>query len=80
MAPGDCYAIGCRARVLPTIVFCEKHAAMVQSDTLKVLDRTFKGRRKPSQVFEVALAIAQQEIVFCQTYGYRMPAQSGFEW
>ena len=76
-----CRAIGCRALVLPCVVFCERHDAMLQSDVKIVLGKTFRlGRKVQSKVFDLTLARAREEILFAQTTGHRMPRDGDFEW
>jgi hypothetical protein len=76
----ECHAIGCRALILPTQVFCEKHLAMLESDTRRVLDATFRPGKPTSKKFDVALAFAMNEILFFQTNGHRLPVNRDFEW
>lgn len=80
MMSGDCHAIGCRARILNTQVMCERHLAMLQSDTRRLLVMKFRPRGKQTQVFDRVLALAREEVLFHQTNGHRLPAARGFQW
>jgi hypothetical protein len=75
-----CWAIGYRASILPTQVFCERHTNMLQSDTRKLIGKTFRPGRVQSDVFGVHLKRALNEILYYQTEGYRVPQQEDFAW
>jgi hypothetical protein len=75
-----CQAVGCRALILRSEVFCSRHLRMVQSDTRRVLERTFRPGRKSSKVFAVNLARAIDEILYFQMEGHRVPRLESFEW
>ena len=76
---GCCEAVGCRAGILPTELFCQRHVVMVETDTRRILERTFGPGRRASAVLEKALETARAEILFVQTNGYRMPREQVFE-
>lgn len=77
----ECEAIGCRAVILDTEVFCRRHFVMLNSDTQRVIGKTFRPRaRRHSAVFVAALEFAQKEILFYQTNGHRLPVDRPFEW
>lgn len=80
MHQSECDAIGCRASVPTSQIYCARHLAMVEPDTRRVLERTFKPGRYPSKVFTVTLERSRQEILFYQTNGHRMPREANFEW
>ncbi len=80
MTPGSCHAIGCRARILETEVFCATHGVMLEDDTRRLLAKTFRVGRRQSQRFYLALAWAVKECLFYQTHGHRMPRASNFMW
>src|SRR5262245_22363695 len=75
-----CNAVGCRALVLPTELFCRRHDAMLQSDLRALLARTYRPSMKPSKVFQEHLALAVKEILYAQTEGHRAPRAGSFEW
>jgi hypothetical protein len=77
----QCEAIGCRAAIQPTEVFCRKHFVMLESDTQRALGRTFKpDAKRHSATFLVILEGAQREILFYVTNGHRLPRDRQFEW
>lgn len=81
MRRGQCDAIGCRAVILHTEVFCSKHWAMLESDLQRIVAKTFRpGVKHHSARFLDALTAAQREILFFQTNGHRRPADTRFEW
>lgn len=75
-----CRAIGCADFVDRGVLFCDRHDAMLQSDIRTLLLKKYRPGRTPSKVFLMHLARAQEEILFCQTAGYRMPREASFEW
>lgn len=81
MRRGQCEAIGCRAAILETEVFCRRHLLMLESDTRRVLGKTFRpGVRRQSARYLDVLALAQREILFFTTNGHHMPKDRAFEW
>lgn len=77
----ECNAVGCRASILDTEVFCSRCLAMVEGDTRRVLGRTFRPRIKhQSNVFRETLARALQEILYFKTEGHAMPRDRQFQW
>ena len=81
MKRATCNAIGCHAQILDTELFCARHVRMVESDTLRVLGRTFRPRAKyQSNVFRETLERARREILYFQTEGHAMPRDRAFEW
>jgi len=74
-----CRAVGCRARILKTEIFCARHLAMCQSDVRRVLERKFRPGRKQSHVFDVNLKLAVKEILYYQTEGHHVPRDVEFE-
>jgi len=80
MREHNCAAIGCRAVILPTELFCEQHDRMLQSDIRTILGRHYRPGRRHTKVCERALEQAQQEILFAQVAGYRLPREADFEW
>lgn len=81
MSRPTCEAIGCRAAILDTEVFCVKHWHMLESDTKRTIAKTFRaGGKRQSAAYMASLAFAQSEILFFQTNGHRMPKDSSFEW
>lgn len=75
-----CEAIGCADFAPDGWLFCDRHDAMLQSDIKGILRRKYKPGRKPMKVFSVVLERAKQEVLFCQTAGYRTPRDAEFEW
>lgn len=75
-----CNAISCRALVLPTQVFCERHDRMLQSDVRTILGRQFRPGRRQSLIFERTLERARNEILYAQTSGHRIPRDAEFQW
>lgn len=80
MELGACNAIGCQARVPLLKVFCERHDAMLQSDVRTILYRQLRAGKRQSKVFEMTLGRAQEEILYAQTAGHRVPREAEFEW
>jgi hypothetical protein len=77
---GRCNAIGCRAAILDVECFCSRHLAMVESDTRRVFERSFRPcRLLQSKVFVVSLERAQREILYFVTEGHRIPRARAFE-
>lgn len=76
-----CCAIGCRAALLETELFCVRHLHMVESDTRRVLARTFRPAKKhQSAVFVETLSRARREVLCFQTNGHPVPKDRPFEW
>jgi len=75
-----CHAIGCLALTLDTELFCERHVVMVESDTRRILARTFRPNKRPSKILEDMLALAQREILAFQHNGHKSPREQPFEW
>lgn len=76
-----CNAISCFAKIPPEHVFCEKHLPMVESDTRRVLGKTFRpGRIHQTYVFKETLERARSEILYFVTEGHRTPRDRPFEW
>lgn len=76
-----CNAIGCRAAILPSEVFCARHLLMVESDTRRVLRHTLRPRqRHQSDLCLVIVETALREILLWQTCGYKVPRDQPFEW
>lgn len=81
MTRGQCQAIGCRAAILDRELFCGRHAGMVESDTRRALDRTWRpANRRQSETFAVLLETAQREILYFQMNGHHTPRDRPFEW
>jgi hypothetical protein len=80
MPAPHCAAIGCRARILPTELFCQRHLTMLQSDIRTLVLRTFRPGQTPTKVFTRHLERAQLEILYAQTEGHRVPRPAEFEW
>lgn len=81
MRHGECNAIGCRALIISTEVLCARHVVMVESDTLRVLRKTYRpGQKYQSQVFRDTLDAARREILYYQTNGHKVPQDRPFEW
>lgn len=76
----QCNAVGCRALILPTAVFCERHDRLLQSDVRTILGRQFRPGRKQSAVFNVTLERARSEILYAQTEGHKVPREADFDW
>lgn len=75
-----CNAIGCRALILPTFVFCARHSAILQSDILTLVGRAYRpNAHRQSSVFDVHLARARDEILYAQMAGHRAPRDGEFE-
>jgi len=75
-----CRAPSCSTQIPLTRHFCDRHAAMVETDTMRVLDRTFRPGEKPSKVFNATLTKAIEEITLYKLNGHRAPHQGDFEW
>jgi len=76
-----CNAIGCRAAILDTEVFCYRHLVMVESDVKRVLGRTFRpGMKHQSAVFSDTLERARREILYFVTNGHAVPRDRPFMW
>lgn len=76
-----CEAIGCRADAIVNAVFCLRHRGMVQSDTLRLLERAFRpAARVQSKRFRDLLELAQREILYFQTEGHPLPRDRAFQW
>jgi len=75
-----CNAIGCHAATLDTEAFCQRHWVMLESDTQKVIGRTFRPGKPPTASFNRALEFARREILFLQTNGHRIPRDRDFQW
>jgi hypothetical protein len=75
-----CRAVACRALVLKTELFCDRHQRMLQTDLKTILYRQFRPGQKQTKLFEVTLERAQQEILYAQTEGHRVPRDAEFEW
>jgi hypothetical protein len=77
----ECEAIGCRARILTTQIFCERHDRMLQSDVRTILLRQFRpGKHTQSFVFARTLERAREEILYVQTEGHQPPRPQVFMW
>ena len=80
MGSPTCFAIGCRALILDTEIFCRRHLLIVESDLRRVLERTYSpGKRRQSARFQAALSWAQGEILYFQLHGHVVPQASSFE-
>lgn len=80
MKAGHCRAIGCRAAILPTELFCERCAALLHSDVARILARQYRpGKPHQSQVFNMTLARAVDEVLYAKTIGHRVPRAQEFE-
>jgi hypothetical protein len=77
---GHCEAIGCAELCTKGELFCERHAAMLQSDIKTILAKHYRPGHKPTSIFSLTLERAKEEVLFCQTAGYRMPRAVEFEW
>jgi hypothetical protein len=75
-----CNAIQCRAAIPAIQVFCATHRAMVSLDTSKALDRHFRLRSRPSQLFRVAVERARREILYYQQNGHQAPVDRLLQW
>lgn len=80
MRVAACNAIACRAAILPTELFCAKHLPMLESDTRRVLARTFRPGRPQSATFRQTLETARQEILNYAIRGGHVPRNRPFEW
>lgn len=81
MTRGRCHAIGCRASILPTEIFCTRHLLMVESDTRTVLGRTFRPlQQHQSATFLAVLDRAVHEVLYFTTSGHPVPRDRPFEW
>jgi hypothetical protein len=75
-----CHAVACRALLLPSELFCDRHQRMLQTDLKTILYRQFRPGQKQSKLFAVTLERAQHEILYAQTAGHRVPRDAEFEW
>lgn len=75
-----CHAIGCADFVDRAVLFCDKHDRMLQSDIRSLVHKHYRPGKKQSKLFDIHLETARQEILFCQSAGYRMPREAEFEW
>ena len=78
MRRGTCHAMACSAAAT-NAAFCDRHWLMLESDTQRVIARTYRDVKRESAAFFRALAQAQSEILFYVTNGHRMPRASAFE-
>jgi hypothetical protein len=77
----ECEAIGCRARILRSEIFCARHDRMLQSDVRTILLRQFRpDARRQSLVFHRTLERARAEILYVQTEGHPPPRAQAFMW
>lgn len=80
-APRPCYFGVCQTPVPSTRVFCEFHARMLQPDTRKQLDRTFRpGAPKQSALFLTTYDLCCHQIAYFLLEGHRAPASTSFDW
>jgi hypothetical protein len=75
-----CEAIGCADFAPAEHLFCERHDAMLQSDIKAILAKHWRPGGKRTKVLSLTLERAKEEILFCQTAGYRVPRPAEFEW
>lgn len=75
-----CHAIGCADFVDKAVLFCDRHDRMLQDDIRRLVHKHYWPGKKQSKIFEIHLARARDEILFCQSAGYRMPREASFEW
>lgn len=80
MKQQTCNAVGCRALILPTDIFCQRHEDMLQSDIRAILHRQYRPGRKQTELFDINLAVARDEILYAQMEGHRAPRATEFEW
>ena len=81
MKRGECAYAPCRAQILTTELFCRKHLAMLESDTVRVLGKTYRpGAFRQSARFDVVFQQALKELLFFVTNGHRMLRAAAFEW
>lgn len=80
MRAGACNAIGCRAAILPTQCFCERHINMLPTDVCRLVERSFRPGKKHSERFKRALEHARREILVFVTHGHHVPRDRPFEW
>lgn len=81
MRRGACEAIGCRASVLESELFCARCLHMVESDARRALGRLWRpGQKHQSATFHVVLETARREILYFQTNGHPVPRDRPFEW
>jgi hypothetical protein len=76
----ECYAVGCRRLIADDRVFCDPHAAMLQSDTRRLVERGYRPGGKQTKVFDQHLALARSEILSFQMTGHRVFRETEFEW
>lgn len=79
MKAWGCHAIGCRAAILPSELFCERHQRMCQSDVARVLAKKFRPGKPLSKVCAKVLALAVKEILYFQTEGHHIPRDAAFQ-
>lgn len=76
-----CNAVLCRAAILSRELFCERHLALVESDVLRILQSSYRpSARQQSDVFNVTMERAREEILNVQTQGRRARAVAEWEW
>lgn len=80
LALNPCHAIGCAEMVDRAVLFCDRHDRMLHSDIRTLAHRFYRPGKRPSKRFERYLQMAQEEILFAQSAGYRMPRAENFQW
>lgn len=80
MRAAECQAVGCRASILPTQCLCERHLHQLPSDVRRLLEKSFRPGRKPSERFHMALEHARRELLYVATKGHNVPRDRPFEW
>ena len=75
-----CHAIGCRAVVQKTEVFCLPHQVMLPSDNRHRIERTFRPGKRQSLAFEDALDRARLAIAYFIRNGHKEPRDEPFKW
>lgn len=75
-----CWEPTCSERVQVDRLFCDRHWRMLESDTQRILSRTFRPGEKPSSIFTVTRGRALDEIRAFRLRGHAAPHQGDFQW
>jgi hypothetical protein len=75
-----CRALGCNNSISATEVFCQACMRLLETDTRRVLERTYKPGRRSSKAFERTFERALDELLDARGGGRRAPSPQNFEW
>lgn len=77
---GECSAIGCRALVLPYVLFCDRCWLLVPSDLKRIVGKHHRPGKKPSAALERVLTQVLAELLEFKTTGHFKPRDGSFMW